>query len=88
MYSRSWSWIPKELQELDNDYPLTSDKMEITRKMVSDYQLKVADLNNISIGNVEKLVPNYFDKEKYVIQYENVQIYLRLGLKLKKYIVY
>ena len=62
--------------------------MEITREMVSDYQLKVADLNNISIGNVEKLVPNYFDKEKYVIQYENVQIYLRLGLKLKKYIVY
>ena len=57
--------------------------MEITREMVSDYQLKVADLNNISIGNVEKLVPNYFDKEKYVIQYENVQIYLRLGLKLK-----
>ena len=88
MCSRSWSWIPKELQELDNDYPLTSDKMEITREMVSDYQLKVADLNNISIGNVEKLVPNYFDKEKYVIQYENVQIYLRLGLKLKKYIVY
>ena len=62
--------------------------MEITTEMVSDYQLKVADLNNISIGNVEKLVPNYFDKEKYVIQYENVQIYLRLGLKLKKYIVY
>ena len=62
--------------------------MEITREMVSDYQLKVADLNNISIGNVEKLVPNYFDKEKYMIQYENVQIYLRLGLKLKKYIVY
>ena len=62
--------------------------MEITREMVSDFQLKVADLNNISIGNVEKLVPNYFDKEKYVIQYENVQIYLRLGLKLKKYIVY
>ena len=73
---------------MDNDYPLTSNKMEITREMVSDYQLKVADLNNISIGNVEKLVPNYFDKEKYVIQYENVQIYLRLGLKLKKYIVY
>ena len=44
--------------------------------------------HNIPIGNVKKLVPNFFDKEKYVIQYENLQLYLRLGLKLKKYIVY
>ena len=33
--------------------------------MLSDYQLKIADLYNISIGNVKKLVPNFFDKEKY-----------------------
>ena len=36
----------------------------------------------------KKLVPNLFDKEQYVIRYENIQLYLRLGLKLKKYIVY
>ena len=51
--------------------------------MFSDYQLKIADLFNIPISNVEKLVPNIFDKEKYVIHYENLQVYLRLGLKLK-----
>ena len=51
--------------------------------MLSDYQLKIADLYNISIGNVKKLVPNFFDKEKYVIHYENLKLYLRLGLKLK-----
>ena len=57
--------------------------------MLSEYQLKIADLYNIPIGNVKKLVPNFFDKEKYVIHYENLQLYLRLGLKLqKKYIVY
>ena len=27
---------------------------------------------------------NLFDKEKYVLYYENLQIYSRLGLKLKK----
>ena len=27
---------------------------------------------------------NFFDKEKYVIYYENLQLYLRLGLKLNK----
>ena len=39
--------------------------------------------HNISIGNVKKLVHNFFDKEKYVLHYENMQLYLRLGLKLK-----
>ena len=52
--------------------------------MLSKYQLKIADLYNIPIGNVEKLVPSFFDKEKYVIHYENLQLYLRLGLKLKR----
>ena len=51
---------------------------------MSDYQFKIGDLNNIPIGNDKKLVSNFFDKEKYVIHYENMQLYLRLGLKLKK----
>ena len=29
-------------------------------------------------------MPNFFDKEKYMIHYENFKLYLRLGLKLKK----
>ena len=62
---------PKELHELHNDYPLVPNKREIKREMFSAYQLKISDLYNISIGNVKKLVPNLFDKEKYVIHYEN-----------------
>ena len=75
---------PKELRELGSDYPLALDKIEIKRKMLSDYQLKTADWYNIPIGNAKKLVPNFFDKEKYMIHYENLKLYLRLGLKLKK----
>ena len=41
----------------------------------------VSDFYNILIGNVKKLVPNFFDKEKYVLHYENLQFYLALGLK-------
>ena len=43
---------PKELQELNNDYSQTPDKIEIKREMLSDYQLKIAGLYNSSIGNV------------------------------------
>ena len=52
--------------------------------MLSEYQLNIADLYNIPIGNVKKLVPNFFDKENYELHYENIQLYLRLALKLKK----
>ena len=43
---------PKDLQELHNDYPLASDKIEIKRGMLPDYQLKISDFYNIPIGNV------------------------------------
>ena len=33
---------------------------------------------------LKKLVPNFFNKEKYILHYENLQLYSRLGLKLKK----
>ena len=78
----------KELQELHNDYPLAPDKTEIKEKKLSSYKSKTVDLYKISIGNVKTLVPNLFDREKYVLHYENLQHFLMLGLKLKKYIVY
>ena len=52
--------------------------------MLPEHILSIADLYNIPIGNIKKIVPNFFDKEKYGHHYENLQRYLRLGLKLKK----
>ena len=49
----------------------------------------IPDFHNILLSNVKKLVPRFFDKERYVVHYENLQRYLRLGLKVKKkYIAY
>ena len=33
---------------------------------------------------LKKLVPNFFDKEKYILHYRSLQLYLRLRLKLKR----
>ena len=52
--------------------------------MLSENQLKISDFYNIPIGNVKKLVPDFFDKEKYVIHYDNLKLNLRIGLKLKE----
>ena len=71
---------PKELKELHNDYPLVSEKIEMKKEMFSNYQLKIDNLYNILIVTVKKLVPNFFE---CVLRYENLQLYLRLVLKLK-----
>ena len=74
---------PKELHDLHNDYPLAPDKIET----LSEYLIKIADLYNIFIYTIFQysyLVPKFFDKEKYVIHCENLQLYLRVELKLKK----
>ena len=78
--------------EVHLDYPLDPGKIEIKREifvleMKSNYQLKIADFYDVLIGTVKKLVPKCFDKEKDVLHYENLQLYLRLGLKIKKYIL-
>ena len=53
---------PKELQELNTDYPLAPNKIELKREILSDYQLNIANLYNIPISNVKKLRSNFFDK--------------------------
>ena len=45
---------------------------------MSKYQLNIAYFYSIPIGNIQILVSNM-----YVLLYENLQLYLRLGLKLK-----
>ena len=58
-----------KLRKLHNDYPLAPGKIEIKREMLSEYQIKIADLYNIFIGNVKKIEPKFPDKEKYVLYY-------------------
>ena len=54
---------PKELRELHNDYSLAPDRARIKREMLPDYQLKIAGLYNIPIGNDKKLVLNFLIKK-------------------------
>ena len=46
---------PKELRELLSDYPLAPDKIEIKREMLSEYQLRIANLYNIPICKLDTI---------------------------------
>ena len=74
-----------KLHELNNDYPLASDKTEIKKEMLSNYQLKTFII--FLLPMLKNKCLNLLIK-KNMFYYEHLQFYLRLGLKLKKYIVY
>ena len=75
---------PDELHDLHNDYPLAPEKLKVGEDMLSAYCEKIAEKFNMSSGLVQKLIPTLGGKEKYVLHYRNLQLYLDLGMKLKK----
>ena len=63
---------------------MASDKIKIKKELLSSYPLKIAVFYNILSGSIKTLVANSFDKENYMLNYENLQLYLKPGLNLKK----
>ena len=75
---------PHELHNLHNDYPLAAEKLCVKKDKLSPYCEQIRQKYNITIGQVKKLIPTLSDKVKYVLHYRNLELYLDLGLKLKK----
>ena len=75
---------PQELHSLHNGYPVAPEKVKVSKNMLSGYYKKIAEKYKISIGQVSKLIPTLKDKKEYALHYRNLQLYLDLGLKIKK----
>ena len=74
---------PQELHDLHNDYHLYPEKVKVSNDMLSGYCKEIANKFNILIGLVRKLIPMLKDK-KDVLHCCNLQLYLDLGLEIKK----
>ena len=75
---------PRELHDMHNDFPVCPEKVKVSKNMLSVYCKKIAEKYNISIALVSKLIPTLRDKKEYILHYRNLQMYLDLGLKIKK----
>ena len=74
---------PAELHDAHNAYPLAPERMTIPKEWMSEYQHNLLGAG-VAPTEVEKLVPNLRDKERYVVHYRNLQLYLSLDMRLKR----
>ena len=58
--------------------------MRVNKEMLPPYCKQLQEEYGIHIGQVAKLIPTLADKKNYVSHLRKFQLYLRLGLKLKK----
>lgn len=75
---------PSNLHDSHNDYPLAPEKMQITDELLSPYAKALKTKLKLKGFSTEKLIPNLRSKEKYVVHYRNLKLYLSLGLTLTK----
>ena len=75
---------PENLHDEHNMYPLAPEKILVEKDMLSPYCNEILDEFKIQKTTCKKLIPNLMNKQKYVLHYKNLQLYLDLGLKLKK----
>ena len=73
----------QELQRQQNAYPLAPERLVVPIEWLSKYQLAL-NKKGTAFLRVEKLVPNLRKKERYVLHYRNLQLYMSLGLQLKR----
>ena len=71
---QNWKNVPCIL-EVDLEYPIELHDLH------NDYPLAP---ERIKVDKVEKLIPNLYDKEKYIVHHLNLKQYEKLGLKIKK----
>ena len=67
---------PNKLHELHNDYPLAPEKLTVTNDILSNYCKSIADKYDTKVGDIKKLILNLGNKNKYVLHYKNLQLYL------------
>ena len=65
------------------DYPLAVERMKVKKEWLSPKQQELIQHSGQRYVPTEKLIPNLFDKDEYVIYYQNLQYYISQGMVLE-----
>ena len=77
---------PQGLHDEHNAYPLAPERMVVQKEWMSDYQQELLGVG-VAPTEVEKLVPNLRDKERYVLHYRNLSFTCHLGCVWRRFTV-
>ena len=76
---------PVALHNYHSDYPLAPVKKSVPYGMLSPVARMICDKHKLKrTTNVEKLLATVEDKDFYILHYRNLQLYVSLGLRVKK----
>jgi hypothetical protein len=76
---------PPELHKKHSNFPLAPETIEINFENLSPYAKKaLQECNNTKKYKDTKLCATFHDRKKYIVHIKNLQLYLKLGMKLKK----
>ena len=76
--------IPENLHDYFNDYPLAPENRLGEYSPIMQEKYKFIHDGQVPKSTVPKLIPNLYNKKNYVLHYRNLQLYLKLGMKLSK----
>jgi hypothetical protein len=77
---------PRHLHETHAQLPLAPEHIQVQSGMLSDAQNSIlleSATQRKQCGDV-KLIPNLYDKERYVVHAQNLKLYLSLGMEVVK----
>jgi len=75
---------PRRLHQSHSDYPLAPEVMNVKEEGLSKYQKELHHKLDTEFTECDKLVPNLFNKTRYVIHYRNLKLYTQLGMIITK----
>ncbi|GET54115.1 hypothetical protein RIR_jg31686.t2 [Rhizophagus irregularis DAOM 181602=DAOM 197198] len=75
---------PQALHSQHTDYPLAPERMKVKKEWLSEKQQEIIAHSGQRYTPTDKLIPNLFDKDEYVVHYRNLQYYVSQGLVIKK----